>query len=438
MATTSDRGYGTAHQRVDCHRATGTGTASAPDRRRDRPTRRRTRLRYAGPDPPSAAGRRRGETGRRTRQGVIHGQDHDGAEHAERSPLSSEHGRPAPQDRAGAMSGPERPGDRGYDYRRTRLGMIRHGPPPEVAEANARAARIAPLGELDPSAIIAGWELLYRVGVTPGRSRWRLNTHATDRRHNAKAERRERRTAKAGRSGWKARAEGRRGIARGARDFRGGYRSRRGRWYPLPWAGVLAGSMVGDCPIRPVWPWDSPKVTLSHLEAEIAAKVMPVRPRRERWTPHTLTMHRDLALTIGSSRDDEPLDTLRAVFDEHRHRFGPTDWCVQMFDHGHDTRGDRDQGDDNVADVERRLAAGEHLGEHELEQVVGLPGPWGAQRHSPRGGHIYKRGPWPASRSRSQGGTSTGLGAPVVVVPVEGCDGPAFRAVHPFPRETPG
>jgi hypothetical protein len=52
-----------------------------------------------------------------------------------------------------------------------------------------------------------------------------------------------------------------------------------------------------------------------------------------------------MALSIGP-RDDDELDELRAVFDEHRRRFDDRDWAVRYFERGID---DRDAHDDGLA-----------------------------------------------------------------------------------------
>jgi len=100
---------------------------------------------------------------------------------------------------------------------------------------------------------------------------------------------------------------------------------------------------------------------------------MAVRPRRKQQPRKRLTLHRYIDLTLGPfpAVDAKQIDILRAVFEEHRDRFEPDDWCVQYWEQGHDTR---DQGPDEVAAVERRLAEGEDLGPHALERAVGLPG----------------------------------------------------------------
>lgn len=64
---------------------------------------------------------------------------------------------------------------------------------------------------------------------------------------------------------------------------------------------------------------------------------MPVRPRRQRRSRHALTLDRYMALTIGP-RDDDELDELRAVFEEHRRRFEDRDWAVRYFERGIDDR----------------------------------------------------------------------------------------------------
>jgi hypothetical protein len=50
-----------------------------------------------------------------------------------------------------------------------------------------------------------------------------------------------------------------------------------------------------------------------------------------------------MRLSIGPW-PDEPLDELRAVFEEHRRRFDDGDWAVRYFERGIDYREPHDDG----------------------------------------------------------------------------------------------
>ena len=73
---------------------------------------------------------------------------------------------------------------------------------------------------------------------------------------------------------------------------------------------------------------------------------MPVRPRRGRRHGTVLTPKRYMDLVLGPDRLSEPLDMLSGVFLDHRRRFVATDWAVDYFEHGLDTRESEATGTD--------------------------------------------------------------------------------------------
>ena len=65
---------------------------------------------------------------------------------------------------------------------------------------------------------------------------------------------------------------------------------------------------------------------------------MPVRPRNSRRPRHELTHWQIMVLDCyGYSSDPgEDVETLRALYEEHKRRFNDKSWCVQFFEHGID------------------------------------------------------------------------------------------------------